>query len=110
MWSQETLHFHNKVDEEENEKLCDLLEVNTNGYDLSSNSQKCEEDCQTPQQSLYRNWPLMSSIIVFCVFQLHDMAYAEIFPLWAVSPKKFGGLGYSSSDVGEVLSISGTHD
>ncbi|XP_062111091.1 protein ZINC INDUCED FACILITATOR 1-like isoform X2 [Humulus lupulus] len=105
--AQETLHFHNKVDEEENEKLCDQLEVNTNGSDLSLNLQKCEEDCQTPQQSLYRNWPLMSSIIVFCVFQLHDMAYAEIFPLWAVSPKNFGGLGYSSSDVGEALSISG---
>ncbi|PON89777.1 Major facilitator superfamily domain containing protein [Trema orientale] len=49
----------------------------------------------------------MSSIIVDCVFQLHDMAYAEIFPLWAVSPKKYGGLSYSSADIGKVLTISG---
>ncbi|XP_062077133.1 protein ZINC INDUCED FACILITATOR 1-like isoform X1 [Humulus lupulus] len=106
-WLPETLHFHNKNDEEEHEKLCDRLEASTYGSDLDLNSQKCEEDCQTPQQSLYKNWPLMSSIIVYCVFQLHDMAYAEIFPLWAVSPKKLGGLSYSSSQVGEALSISG---
>lgn len=40
----------------------------------------------------------------FPVFQLAS----QIFPLWAVSPKKFGGLNYSTSDVGEVLAISGT--
>ncbi|KAF4378269.1 hypothetical protein F8388_010708 [Cannabis sativa] len=51
----------------------------------------------------------MSSIIVFSVFQLHDMAYAEIFPLWAVSPKNHGGLSYSSEEVGEVLAISGMY-
>lgn len=32
----------------------------------------------------------------------------QIFSLWAVSPRKFGGLSYSTADVGEVLSISGT--
>ncbi|XP_062077131.1 probable peptide/nitrate transporter At3g43790 isoform X2 [Humulus lupulus] len=106
-WLPETLHFHSKNDEEENEKLCDRLEASKYGSDPNSNSQECEQDCQTPQQSLYKNWPLMSSIIVYCVFQLHDMAYAEIFPLWAVSPKKLGGLSYSSSEVGEALSISG---
>ncbi|GMN59272.1 hypothetical protein TIFTF001_028360 [Ficus carica] len=35
------------------------------------------------------------------------MAYSEIFSLWAVSPKKFGGLSFSTEDVGEVLAISG---
>lgn len=35
------------------------------------------------------------------------MAYSEIFSLWAVTPRKFGGLNYSTVDVGEVLSISG---
>ncbi|KAM7524365.1 hypothetical protein LguiA_014267 [Lonicera macranthoides] len=49
----------------------------------------------------------MSSIIVYCIFQLHDMAYTEIFSLWAVSPRKNGGLSYSTADVGEVLAISG---
>ncbi|KAJ0044695.1 hypothetical protein Pint_05684 [Pistacia integerrima] len=31
----------------------------------------------------------------------------EIFSLWAVSPRKYGGLSYSTEDVGEVLAISG---
>eukprot|EP00257_Ricinus_communis_P026760 XP_025014174.1 protein ZINC INDUCED FACILITATOR-LIKE 1 [Ricinus communis] len=31
----------------------------------------------------------------------------EIFSLWAVSPRRFGGLSYSTQDVGEVLAISG---
>ncbi|GJX42999.1 major facilitator superfamily domain protein [Tanacetum coccineum] len=57
--------------------------------------------------SLFKNWPLMSSIIVYCVFSLHDMAYSEIFSLWAVSPKSLGGLSYSTEDVGTVLSITG---
>lgn len=29
-------------------------------------------------ESLYKNWPLMSSILVYCVFSLHDMAYQEV--------------------------------
>uniref|UniRef100_A0A803Q474 Major facilitator superfamily (MFS) profile domain-containing protein n=1 Tax=Cannabis sativa TaxID=3483 RepID=A0A803Q474_CANSA len=89
-WLPETLHFHCKKDEE------NLEEDNDMGK------------CNHPQkQSLYKNWPLMSSIMVYCVFQLQDMAYSEIFPLWAVSPKKYGGLSYSSEQVGEVLAISG---
>lgn len=31
----------------------------------------------------------------------------QIFSLWAVSDKKYGGLSFSSQDVGEVLAISG---
>ncbi|KAL5546913.1 hypothetical protein UlMin_006600 [Ulmus minor] len=95
-WLPETLHFHNKNDEESDDF--------SNFSDLK---QKLQESEETSQQSLLRNWPLMSSIIVYCVFQLHDMAYSEIFPLWAVSPRKFGGLSFSTSDVGEVLAISG---
>nr|POE67954.1 isoform 2 of protein zinc induced facilitator-like 1 [Quercus suber] len=49
----------------------------------------------------------MSSIIVYCIFSLHGMDYTEIFSLWAVSPRKFGGLSYSTEDVGEVLSVTG---
>ncbi|CAN6865080.1 unnamed protein product [Brassica oleracea] len=57
--------------------------------------------------SLFKNWPLMSSILVYCVLCLHDTAYSEIFALWANSPSKFGGLGYSTNHVGTVLTISG---
>ncbi|KAM0940989.1 putative MFS transporter superfamily [Dioscorea sansibarensis] len=49
----------------------------------------------------------MASIIIFCVFSLYDMAFSEIFPLWAESNRKLGGLGYSSQNVGQVLTISG---
>lgn len=31
----------------------------------------------------------------------------QVFSLWAVSDKKYGGLSFSSQDVGEVLAISG---
>ncbi|KAK3002271.1 hypothetical protein RJ639_022565 [Escallonia herrerae] len=31
-----------------------------------------------------------------------------IFSLWAVSPRKFGGLSYTTESVGEVLAISVT--
>ncbi|XP_022726147.1 protein ZINC INDUCED FACILITATOR 1-like isoform X4 [Durio zibethinus] len=34
-------------------------------------------------------------------------ANEKIFSLWAVSPRKNGGLSYSTTDVGEVLAISG---
>ncbi|CAI0466203.1 unnamed protein product [Linum tenue] len=31
----------------------------------------------------------------------------QIFSLWAASPRKLGGLGYSTTDVGEVLTVLG---
>ncbi|KAL6607028.1 hypothetical protein ACP70R_042681 [Stipagrostis hirtigluma subsp. patula] len=56
---------------------------------------------------LFTNWPLMSAITVYCIFSLQDVAYAEVFSLWAVSDRTHGGLGFSSKDVGSVLAISG---
>ncbi|KAB2627263.1 protein ZINC INDUCED FACILITATOR-LIKE 1-like [Pyrus ussuriensis x Pyrus communis] len=102
-WLPETLHKHNgkaRLDDDSYE----ALEAANGGSDANE-KQKTEE--QTPKENLFKNWPLMSSIIVYCVFSLHDMAYTEIFSLWAVSPRKFGGLSYTTEDVGEVLAISG---
>jgi len=59
------------------------------------------------KKNLFKNWPLMSSIILYCVFSFHDMAYTEVFSLWAESDKKYGGLSLSSEDVGQVLSVTG---
>ncbi|CAN6330422.1 unnamed protein product [Urochloa humidicola] len=56
---------------------------------------------------LLKNWPLMSSIILFCINSFDDSAYTEIFSLWAESDKKFGGLSFSSEDVGQVLVVAG---
>ncbi|KAI3669019.1 hypothetical protein L6452_40238 [Arctium lappa] len=90
IWLPETLHIHKK----------DELESGT--HDAVENS-----DEENSLLSLFKNWPLMSSIIVYCVFSLHDMAYSEIFSLWAVSPRSLGGLSYTTQEVGTVLSIAG---
>ncbi|PON86770.1 Major facilitator [Trema orientale] len=106
-WLPETLHKH---DDKNRSCITDSFESLENASyiltDPNQSRQKTEGE-QKPKKSLLRNWPLMSSIIVYCVFSLHEMAYNEIFSLWAVSPKKFGGLSYTTEDVGEVLAITG---
>lgn len=92
LWLPETLHFHKKH------------ELESPSFD---NEEKTNEGKDSNLGSLLKNWPLMSSIIVYCVFSLHDMAYSEIFSLWAVSPKSLGGLNYTTEDVGTVLSVTG---
>uniref|UniRef100_A0A0D9XWM0 Major facilitator superfamily (MFS) profile domain-containing protein n=1 Tax=Leersia perrieri TaxID=77586 RepID=A0A0D9XWM0_9ORYZ len=62
---------------------------------------------ESHKKSLFKNWPLMSSILTYCVFSLHDTAYSEIFSLWTVSDRKYGGLSSSSKDVGQVLAVAG---
>ncbi|XP_028782356.1 protein ZINC INDUCED FACILITATOR 1 isoform X2 [Neltuma alba] len=93
LWLPETLHKHN-VNDESNEDA-EALENGITGKTV----QKVE--------NLLLNWPLMSIIIIYCVFSLHDIAYSEVFSLWAVSPRKLGGLNYTTDNVGNVLSISG---
>ena len=74
---QETLHKHN-----DNDRSCDdLYDVLEAASHESSTKEITEEDEgreSTSKQSLLKNWPLMSSIIVYCVFSLHDMAYTEV--------------------------------
>ncbi|XP_060218276.1 protein ZINC INDUCED FACILITATOR-LIKE 1-like [Lycium barbarum] len=95
-WLPETLHNHDSEM---------LPQDSYNALEAASDTKEGNES--TSKENLFKNWPLMSSIIIYCIIALHDMAYSEIFSLWAVSPRKFGGLGYSTADVGEVLSISG---
>ncbi|KAG6498046.1 probable peptide/nitrate transporter At3g43790 [Zingiber officinale] len=99
LWLPETLHMHH-------EKIDDL-EGSLIGYEAKETSDETEETMLEAKQSLIRNWHLISAITVYCVFALQDMAYSEIFSLWAVSSKISGGLSFSSKDVGEVLAISG---
>ncbi|MCL7034012.1 hypothetical protein MKW94_016240 [Papaver nudicaule] len=95
-WLPETLHKHSAPNEE------------SYGTDMTEKIQENEEIRSTGSKgSLFTNWPLISCIAVYCVFSLHDMAYSEIFSLWAVSPRKFGGLSYTTENVGEILSITG---
>ncbi|EOA19567.1 hypothetical protein CARUB_v10002619mg [Capsella rubella] len=97
LWIPETLHNH-KFDDEQSYDDVKVLSHDPESNEVAERNEK---------SSLLNNWPLISSIIVYCIFSLHDMAYSEIFSLWANSPRKYGGLGYTTADVGSVLAISG---
>ncbi|KAF5447295.1 hypothetical protein F2P56_032857 [Juglans regia] len=129
-WLPETLHMHNERVSERFDP-CDVLEVSSNEISEVENITDVDRRVAPSKANLLKNWPLMSTIIVYCVFSLQEMAYTEdlspgktigsakeceglyyfeeanIFSLWAVSNKKYGGLGFSSQDVGIVLAISG---
>jgi len=59
---QETLHKHKDLD-----RTVEMVEGST-----------AQESTEPPKKSLLKNWPLMSSIITYCVFSLHDTAYVEV--------------------------------
>ncbi|KAF6151939.1 hypothetical protein GIB67_010513, partial [Kingdonia uniflora] len=104
-WLPETLHMHNGNDIERSDSY-DALETSRC---KSSEKNDVEEKGNelVSKENLFKNWPLMSTIAVYCVFSLHEIAYTETFSLWAVSGRKYGGLSFSSQEVGEVLAISG---
>ncbi|KAL6595634.1 hypothetical protein ACP70R_047974 [Stipagrostis hirtigluma subsp. patula] len=45
------------------------------------------------------------AVLVGCIWL--PESYSEIFSLWAVSDRKYGGLSFSSKDVGQVLAVAG---
>lgn len=104
LWLPETLHMHQNA---KGLKLYAALETGEARFKTEENNEKSNSSLPAPQQNLFKNWPLISSIIVYCVISLHNMAYTEIFSLWAVSDRKYGGLSFTTRDVGEVLAISG---
>ncbi|CAD6231842.1 unnamed protein product [Miscanthus lutarioriparius] len=89
IWLPETLHFH----DDDKVEAIEELESQVGGSKSTEN--------------LLKNWQLMSAIIIFSIFSLHDTAYLEIFSLWAVSSRKFQGLSFTSQDVGTVFAFSG---
>ncbi|KAL2895677.1 hypothetical protein RDABS01_000675 [Bienertia sinuspersici] len=97
-WLPETLHTHSVDGKDQH---LDIEDTD------SEKLQSSEDETEYSWISLLRNWPLMSTIIVYCVFQLHDMAYVEIFSLWTVSPRSVGGLSLSTEDVGQALAVAG---
>lgn len=74
---QETLHKHsgNSILSDDSDEALEAgsCEPNEKGKTVET-----EESGPIPKKSLLRNWPLMSSIIVYCIFSLHDMAYTEV--------------------------------
>ncbi|KAK7322508.1 hypothetical protein VNO77_25890 [Canavalia gladiata] len=97
IWFPETLHNHKDSNEYKDNK--EALEIGSHETDKDKMIQN--------DKSIFLNWPLMSSVIVYCIFSLHDVAYQEVFSLWAVSPRRLGGLNFTTDDVGNVLAISG---
>ncbi|KAK4285256.1 hypothetical protein QN277_001982 [Acacia crassicarpa] len=89
----ETLHKHNDSSESH--------------QDMEASDNRNIGEIVQKDENLLLNWPLMSSIIAYSVFALYNIAYQEVFSLWAVSPQKLGGLNFTTDDVGNVLSISG---
>lgn len=68
---QESLHMH-KEDVVSSDDSYEVLE--------SAKSKPVDRGGQTTsKENLFRNWPLMSSITVYCVFSLHDLAYNEVY-------------------------------
>ncbi|KAG0520638.1 hypothetical protein BDA96_08G091200 [Sorghum bicolor] len=92
IWLPETLHTHKIMDNE---------------AEMSGDSRTLQTEDIHPDKSLYKNWPLMSSISAYCVFTLQETAYTEILSLWTVSDRKYGGLSFSSKEIGQVLAIAG---
>ncbi|CAL4988679.1 unnamed protein product [Urochloa decumbens] len=101
VWLPETLHSHKykSTEDQSNESLIQQL-ADSEDFDEQKNS-------SSTNKSILKNWPLMSSIILFCIVSFDDMAYTEIFPLWVESERRLGGLSLSSDDVGQVLAITG---
>ncbi|XP_061344199.1 protein ZINC INDUCED FACILITATOR 1-like isoform X2 [Gastrolobium bilobum] len=97
IWLPETLHNHNGKN-----KSIDNAGASENGRSGADKGKMIQKD-----ENILLNWPLMSSIIVYCITSLHDITYQEVFSLWAVSPRRLGGLNFSTDDVGNVLAISG---
>ncbi|KAJ8573043.1 hypothetical protein K7X08_009554 [Anisodus acutangulus] len=68
-WLPETLHNHDS-----------RMPPKSSYKALEAASDTKEGNESTPKESLFKNWPLMSAIILYCVFSLHDMAYSEVIP------------------------------
>ncbi|KAI5406074.1 putative glutathione peroxidase 5 [Lathyrus oleraceus] len=97
IWLPETLHNHPLS----NESIDDAEALETGN--ISNDDDKIIQK----DENLFLNWPLMSSIIVYSIFSLYNVAYQEVFSLWVVSPGRFGGLNFTTDNVGDVLAISG---
>ncbi|TKV99128.1 hypothetical protein SEVIR_8G023300v4 [Setaria viridis] len=92
-WLPETIHKH-KVPEKDT-KIVKALSSKDNYRDSPR------------RKSLLQNKPWVSTMLPYCLFSLHDTAYSEILSLWAVSDRKYGGLSFSTEDIGEVLAMAG---
>jgi hypothetical protein len=72
LFCQETLHFHN------DDKVEDIDELEAQVVESNSEGGKDKESRGESTKNLLKNWQLMSAVILYCVFSLHDTAYLEV--------------------------------
>lgn len=70
---QETLHKHRGLER----AAAEVAEGTTAA--AAAQESTPEPEPEPPKSSLLRNRPLMSSIVSYCVFSLHDTAYVEVY-------------------------------
>lgn len=72
---QETLHMHSST----TSSIPESYNALESALSEPNGKTEAKDGTETSSgKSLLRNWPLMSSIIVYCIFSLHDMAYSEV--------------------------------
>ncbi|CAL0333604.1 unnamed protein product [Lupinus luteus] len=92
--AQETLHNHN-----DGKSTYEVEALENEGGDTD------KDKIIQKKENLLLNWPLMSAILIYSFYSLQDIAFQEVFSLWAVSPRRFGGINFTSDDVGLALII-----
>ncbi|KAH7557222.1 hypothetical protein JRO89_XS11G0077600 [Xanthoceras sorbifolium] len=73
---QETMHMHDKKLDERHD-ACDRWVASSNASGMED-VVEAEERKTYQKPNLFKNWPLMSTIIVYCVFSLQEIAYSEV--------------------------------
>lgn len=71
---QETLHMHESTVGRDS---CDGVKISCDSSAATKQGTEVEEQ-KTYEENLLKNWPLMSTIIVYCVFSLQEIAYSEV--------------------------------
>ncbi|KAH7428622.1 hypothetical protein KP509_09G008900 [Ceratopteris richardii] len=101
MWLPESIHSSKCISNRTRK-----IDINGNNISEDKTSRALSESEQN-RRPIWKNWGMIAAVSVYCIWGLHDMGYSEIFSLWAVSPNNLGGLGFTTSDVGNVLAVSG---
>lgn len=111
IWLPESLHKHKStldIGPPRSEEISiGKSNANSNQEGKDHNVVMLNGENSTVKKRFWKNWGMMASISLYFIWGLHDMAYSEIFSLWAVSPEVYGGLGFTTSNVGTVLAVSG---
>lgn len=57
---------------------CDMLEASAGESDGKENIIEVKQSNISQKLNLLKNWRLMSTIFVYCVFSLQEIAYSEV--------------------------------